>query len=67
MKDGWHTIAGFNVYVEDGKIRRGTVGEGTDYRTAWPYRWNGAGWTNCAGITPAAFRAGVRRGTVTMK
>ena len=69
-EDGWHRIAGYNVLVENGKIIRGTLGEGTsNYRAAWPYRLDTKNlcWNNCAGITPAAFRAGVKRGTVTLK
>lgn len=70
MKDGWHVIAGYNVYVEDDKITHGTLGEGTsNYRTAWPYRWDNKynAWNNCTRLTVAAFRAGVKRGTITLK
>lgn len=71
MKDGWHVIAGYNVYVEGDKITHGTLGEGTsNYRTAWPYRWIGGptnAWSNCAGLTVSAFRAGVKRGTIRLK
>lgn len=70
MKDGWHNIAGYNVFVEGDKITHGTLGEGTrNYRTAWPYRWDNKynAWNNCTGLTVAAFRAGVKRGTIKLK
>lgn len=71
MKDGWHKIAGYDVYIEDNKVIRGTLGEGTsNYRTAWPYIWIGGPpnvWSNCTGLSVEAFRAGVRRGTVKLK
>jgi hypothetical protein len=38
IKDGWHTVKGFEVYVEDGHIIRGTSGEGVNYKTTYPYR-----------------------------
>ena len=67
LSDGWHKVSGFNVYVEDGYIIRGTLGKDTTYRTAYPYRSCKEGWSREYKITPDAFRAGVKRGTVTMK
>ena len=40
MKDGWHNILGYNVYIENNKVLRGTLGEGSTYRTAYPYKWD---------------------------
>ena len=69
IKDGWHTICGYSVYVEDGKVRRGTTGEGCNMQPTSPYRWLGKP-HNCFSSDPYmsvdAFRAGVRRGTVQM-
>lgn len=67
ISDGWHNIAGYSVWVEDGLIRRGTLGEGVTYRPAWPYRWSKEcrAWVKEV-LTPDAFRAGVRRGTIKM-
>lgn len=43
-KDGWHVIKGFKVYVENNRILRGTLGNGTDYRLAYPYKSTWQGW-----------------------
>ena len=37
MKNGWHTLAGNVVFVEDNRVIRG-VSNGT---TVYPYRWIG--------------------------
>ena len=67
IKDGWHIIQGYKVYVEDGKILRGILGEGNAQRTAYPYRKNPrGGWDSESGLTVAAFKAGISRGTITM-
>lgn len=64
MRDGWHTIAGKSVYIENGKIRRGMTNN--DTQSAWVYRWNKAekSWVAEGPISPAAFRAGIKRGTL---
>lgn len=64
MRDGWHTIAGHDVYIEGGRIIRGTKNAGQ--LPAYVYRWSrGAGcWIKEDSITPGAFRAGVKRGTI---
>lgn len=68
-KDGWHKVAGYDVYIENGLIVRGTIGTGYDYRTAYPYiAAKDGGWDNASReLTPEAFRARVRRGTATMR
>ena len=67
ISDGWHTICGFNVYVENGIVKKGELEDynGIHY-TAWPYRLSKqGGWDNVAGfITVDSFRYGVKRGTV---
>ena len=67
--DGWHKVAGYDVYVENGLIVRGTIGAGFDYRTSYPYvAAKDGGWDNASRqLTPEAFRARVRRGTATMR
>ena len=70
MKDGWHYIYGYFVYVEDGFVIRGIVNRGRiSERTAYVYRYNPKLkiWNSSLIITVNAFRAGVRRGTIMMK
>lgn len=64
VKNGWHTICGCSVYIEDGRIIRGM--KNNDQLTAYVYRWDsGRGcWIRQDSITPAAFRAGIKRGTI---
>lgn len=64
MKDGWHYIAGYYVYVEDGKILRGLSHD--HQKTTYVYRHIKNGWICENGITIAAFQTGVRRGTIAM-
>lgn len=69
MKDGWHTIYGYDVLVMNGCIIRGTLGEGTTYRPAYPYKhFKGyPGWHNVAGeLSVSAFRYGIRNENVNM-
>lgn len=66
-KDGWHKIAGYEVYMEDGYIVRGMTGNGAKQRTTYVYRASrNEGWDLEERIKPDAFRAGVKRGTVKM-
>lgn len=67
--DGWHTIQGFEIYVEDDKVKRGISGDGVTAKPTYPYRYNKQMncWVNCSGLSVSAFKSGVRRGTVTMK
>ena len=65
--NGWHKIAGYNVYIEDNRIVRGVT---SDWQlplcpyTASKY----GGWDNASrDLTPDAFRARVRRGTAIMR
>lgn len=66
IKDGWHEIAGYIVFVENDKILRGLTAD--EQRTTWCYRYNrrDGGWDAEDNITVGAFRAGVRRGTIKM-
>lgn len=67
VKDGWHTIMGYSVYVEDGRVLRGILGEGNAQRTAFPFRKSkSGGWDNDAGLSVDAFKAGMKRGSIEM-
>ena len=69
VKDGWHTIQGYDICVENGIIKYGTLGENTShYRTAYPYRYNKLYdcWVKETSLTINAFSAGVRRGNIKM-
>ncbi len=63
MKNGWHKLAGNVVFVADNKVVRGVL----DGYAVYPYRWTGkySAWSK-EYMSPAAFSAGVRRGTVQM-
>jgi len=64
IADGWHTVEGYEVYVENGKILRGILGKGNAQRTAYPYKVSKYGGMDIdTGISVDAFRAGVKRGT----
>lgn len=67
--NGWHKIEGYNVFTEGGMITRGTLGSGSSYRSAWPYRFDVRDmcWHKCSPISVSAFRAGVKRGTIELK
>ena len=69
IKDGWHFIKGFDVYVEDGYIMRCKKLDrnGSDV-PASVYRWNRkySSWSKEGLITIENFRSGFRRGTITI-
>lgn len=69
IKDGWHKLAGYEVYVEDGYVIRGVVSEfhGLSQHSVYPYeRCIYGGWSKC---TPLAitFTSRIRRGTLIMR
>jgi|LSQX01.2.fsa_nt_gb pyocin large subunit-like protein len=66
MRDGWKIAEGYEVYVENGKILRGVkLDANGGRRTAYPYRQvRSGGWKLETGVSLAAFRAAVRRGTM---
>ena len=41
-KDGWHDAKNekLSFYVENGRLIRGTIGEGANCRTIYPYRYD---------------------------
>lgn len=82
IKDGKHVIAGFDCETENGVITKvyyydvhGVYTLGTIYKAnVWTYRPGGhrperyiAEWYSVNGVTPDAFRAGIKRGTYTVK
>lgn len=66
MKDGWHKVCGYNVYVESGHVVRGVTHD--EQRPTYCYRYDRD--LRClvatGRISVSAFRRGVKRGTVTM-
>ncbi len=63
--NGWKTACGYDVYLEDGYITRAMKNDGHGMVAAWVYRKSKhGGWDIVDRITPAAFRAGFRRGTI---
>lgn len=66
ITDGWHKIAGYSVFVESGYILRGMKKD--DTQTAYVYRWNdrNQAWSHESSISPDAFRAGLKRGTIAL-
>lgn len=68
VKDGWHKIKGYDVYIENGYVLRGTLGEGSSYRPAYVYRaCKDGSYTSAGKLSVDAFSAGIRRGTITLR
>lgn len=71
IKDGWHKICGYDVYIENGKILRGVKPDvsGCGEVFAYVYRWKKSlnCWCNVKEITVDAFRSGFNRKTIIMK
>lgn len=68
MKDGWHTICGWRVLVDNNRIAMGTSGTDIKQKPIYPYRWSKTEncWVNIAPVSVAAFRTGIKRGTIQM-
>lgn len=78
MKDGWHIVCGYKVYIEDGCVMRGVSHDEerptAPYTVNWKYQKTPYGkikmiedgWDNDSGISVEAFRSGVKRGTKIM-
>lgn len=61
-KDGWHSIDGLDIFVEDGKVLRGIRND----RTVYPYIPSSEGGIdNASGIPLKEYLQRVRKGTVT--
>ena len=66
QKNGWKKVCGYDVYVEDGMVKRGITSDGQ--RPLYLYRKaKGGGWDSTSPMTIAAFRAGVNRETIELK
>ena len=64
VKDGWHMVYGYDMYVEDGMVKR-AISNGF---TAYPYRASKyGGWDIDTHTTLDALRAGLSRGTIILK
>lgn len=70
ITDGRHTISGYEVYIENGKIVRGMKRDpsGIGKLPAYVYRSSKYGGYDreSGGLTVSAFRSGVRRGTISL-
>ena len=67
IADGWHIIAGYEVYAKDGYILRGIKeDQNGSILPAFVYRWDRTlqCWNSEEKISPDAFRTGVRRETI---
>lgn len=63
--DKWISISGYEVYIINGKVKRAVKIDGNGGRvTAYIYRQSGEAWIKDEGSTPAAVRAGLKRGTI---
>lgn len=69
MKNGWHKVYGYDVYVEDGKILRGVDTDANGSQIpVYPFRaCRDGGYTATGAITVNAFRSGFSRGTIIMR
>lgn len=67
MKDGWHVVAGHDVFVEDGYIVRAMKNGKQQSASVYRYNRRFGTWDKEDKITPAAFRAGIKRETVAVK
>lgn len=64
--NGWHRVYNFDVYVENGKVIRGTDENHT--RTLYPYRSDKYGYTNYSGaISLDGLRAGLKSGNMILR
>ena len=67
MNDGWHKIYNHYVYVENNYVVGGLKGiEGVYQTYGHVFRALKSGWGKEEAVSVAAFRAGVKRGTITI-
>lgn len=65
VKDGWHKIAGYDVYVENGNVKRGVTADGQ--KATYPYRAGKyGGWDNDVYMSVDNFRRKANNGTAAM-
>ena len=66
IRDGWHTVNGWNVYVEDGYAVRGVSRD--SQRPLYLYTpARGGGMDRIDGIPFGALRGRMNRGTIVLK
>lgn len=64
-KDGWITVGDYDVYVEDGIVKRAMMKYADNYTTLYPYRKSrSGGWDREDNLTVSALRSGMRRGSI---
>lgn len=55
LQEGWNEVQGtdVNIFVEDGKVIRATVGYGVYYHTVYPYKYSSSenAYENISGIS----------------
>lgn len=55
LQEGWNEVQGImiNIFVEEGKVVRGTAGDGVHYHTVYPYRYSSTenAYENISGIS----------------
>ena len=70
MKDGWHTVKGYEVYVYEGKVIRGKKYDFNGQELpSYPYKYldDYNSYVNVSGqLSFSAFRSCLSRGTVKM-
>lgn len=69
MKDGWHTLAGIEVYVEDGFVVRGVTKDlsGLGERTIYPYEKSKYGGLDKCKVPVSIFTRRIKNETVFMR
>ena len=69
VKDGWHKVKEYSLYVEDGRVLRATKPDPQSfsggYLPAQIYVWDARNhvWTNARGVKYSTARNGIYKGT----
>ena len=64
VRDGWYTVKGYEVYVEDGAVARAVSDKGHGRVTVYPYRITREGAYIRCSVSLPALRAGLSRGSI---
>ena len=64
VKDGWHTVKGYEVYVEGGKVTRAVSDTGQGRVAVYTYRITKEGTYIRCNVSLPALRAGLSRGSI---
>jgi hypothetical protein len=65
IRDGWHIVNGWNVYVEDGYVVRGVSSDGK--RPLYLYEAAHGGLDRVYHVPFAGFRGRMNRGTIVLQ